>query len=175
MPSDVEELFDAKKSPAENARSIALQKARSIAEKVHAGVVFGADTIVVIGKQMLAKPISSTDAVRMLSMLSGKTHTVVTGMAFVDAHTGYARSKTVKTEVTFRSLGKSEIIQYVKGGSPMDKAGAYGIQDDYGAVFIRRISGCYYNVVGLPLAEFYLMHKKFLKTLKMQNRKRRST
>jgi septum formation protein len=91
----------------------------------------------------------------MLKMLGGRTHTVVTGFALIDRPSGRILSGAEETRVTFRELPDEEIAEYVAGGSPMDKAGAYGIQDDYGAVFVTRVEGCYYNVVGLPLARVY--------------------
>jgi len=95
----------------------------------------------------------------MLSMLSGHTHTVHTGYALIDRPSGVAIGGVEETRVTFRVLSGAEIREYVAGGSPMDKAGAYGIQDDFGAVFVSRIDGCYYNVVGLPLQTVYMALK----------------
>ncbi len=88
-------------------------------------------------------------------MLSGKVHTVYTGFCVLNQKTKKIVVDYERTEVEFRQLKKDEIADYVKGGSPMDKAGAYGIQDDFGAVFVKRINGCYYNVVGLPLTKLY--------------------
>ena len=123
--------------------------------KVKHGIVITADTIVVLDKKILGKPLSKKDAFRILKFLSGKTHIVYTGYSIYN----YCNNKTIseyeKTRVTFRDLTNEEIKDYISGGSPMDKAGAYGIQDDFGAVFIKKINGCYYNVVGLPLAKFY--------------------
>ena len=123
--------------------------------KVKKGIVITADTIVVLNKTVLGKPKNKKDAFRILKLLSGKTHIVYTGYSIFN----FANNKTIseyeKTEVTFRDLTDEEIKEYINGGSPMDKAGAYGIQDDFGAVFINKINGCYYNVVGLPLAKFY--------------------
>ncbi len=123
--------------------------------KVKNGIIITADTIVVLDNMILGKPRNKKDAFRILKMLSGRTHIVYTGYSIFN----YANSNTIseyeKTKVTFRNLNDDEILEYIDGGSPMDKAGAYGIQDDFGAVFIKKISGCYYNVVGLPLAKFY--------------------
>ena len=158
---DVPEEFDTLLSPEENAESLALQKARCIAPLVDDGIILGADTIVVLDGQMLGKPSGVRDAVRMLTMLSGRTHTVVTGIALVDRPSGRSTTAVERTRVTFRALPQSEIEEYVAGGSPLDKAGAYGIQDDYGAVFVTRIEGCFYNVVGLPLARLYTTLDEF--------------
>jgi septum formation protein len=133
----------------------------------------GADTIVTLGSTMLGKPTDYDDAVRMLGLLSGKTHTVHTGYAIIDRPSNKIISGVEETLVTFRSIPKAEIEEYVAGGSPMDKAGAYGIQDDYGAVFVRRIEGCYYNVVGLPLSALYealmKIEKRSLESTKESN------
>ena len=98
--------------------------------------------------------------IKILSELSGKVHTVYTGLCVLNQRTGLMILDYEKTDVKFRKLIKDEIIDYVSGGSPMDKAGAYGIQDDFGAVFVERINGCYYNVVGLPLTKLYKALRK---------------
>ncbi|HTY59930.1 MAG TPA: Maf family protein [Bacteroidota bacterium] len=162
MPCDIPEAFDAAKTPEENASSLALQKAECVAGSVREGVIIGADTIVVLDGEMLGKPENPRDAVRMLKELSGRTHTVVTGFALVERPSGRRMTGTERTEVTFRRLPGAEIEEYVAGGSPLDKAGAYGIQDDYGAVFVTRIEGCFYNVVGLPLSKFHTALAEFL-------------
>ena len=123
--------------------------------KVKSGIIITADTIVVLNKTILGKPINKKDAFRILKLLSGNTHVVYTGYSIFNFSNGKTISEYEKTEVTFRELTDDEIKEYINGGSPMDKAGAYGIQDDFGAVFIKKINGCYYNVVGLPLAKFY--------------------
>jgi septum formation protein len=97
----------------------------------------------------------------MLRLLSGRTHSVFTAFALVDRPSDKALSDVEETLVTFRELPEEEVDDYVDGGSPMDKAGAYGIQDDYGAVFVTRIEGCFYNVVGLPLSRFYTALRRF--------------
>lgn len=123
--------------------------------KVKNGIIITADTIVVLDKTILGKPLNKKDAFRILKLLSGRTHTVYTGYSIFNFRNHKTISEYEKTEVTFRELTDEEITEYINGGSPMDKAGAYGIQDDFGAVFIKKINGCYYNVVGLPLAKFY--------------------
>lgn len=157
VPCDIPEEFDPALSPAQNATSLALQKARCVASGIGDGIIIGADTIVVLDGQLLGKPVDRDDAIRMLSLLSGRTHTVATGIALVDRPSDRAIDAVELTEVTFRTLPRQEIEAYVARGSPMDKAGAYGIQDDYGAVFVTRIEGCFYNVVGLPLARLYTL------------------
>ena len=108
------------------------------------------------------KPTDASDAVRMLRTLSGRTHTVYTGLALVAIQTAHAaRVSSRATHVTFRQLSDAEIHAYVDSGSPLDKAGAYGIQDDFGAVFVERVEGCYYTIVGLPLELLYTMLREF--------------
>ncbi len=164
LPCDIPEEFDATKSPGENAGALALKKAQCVAKQVKDGIILGADTIVVLDGEMLGKPTDGEDAVRMLARLSGRTHTVYTGIALAEP-SGRNLVEVEATEVTFRKIPEEEIREYVDGGSPLDKAGAYGIQDDYGAVFVTRIEGCYYNVVGLPLARLYEMMKRFRKEM----------
>jgi septum formation protein len=155
VPCDIPEDIDPSQSPEENARTLALKKAGVVAAEFDDALVLGADTIVVLDGVMLGKPADRKDAVRMLETLSGRTHTVITGFALLDRPSGRSYAGTESTKVTFRTLPRSEIDEYVAGGSPMDKAGAYGIQDDYGAVFVTRIEGCFYNVVGLPLSRVH--------------------
>jgi len=155
VPCDVPEVMDSSLSPEQNAESLSVQKAQCAAKEVRDGIVLGADTIVVINGETLGKPADETDAVRMLRLLIGQTHTVHTGFALLECPSGRLVSGVESTRVTFRTLPTEEIMEYVRSGSPMDKAGSYGIQDDYGAVFVTRIEGCYYTVVGLPLARVY--------------------
>lgn len=163
--SGADEQFDDMATPGENARMLSLKKAADIASRHERGIVLGADTIVVLDGQLLAKPESEADARRMLRMLSGRTHTVFTGFALVDAETKKQYIDCEQTDVTFRTLDDEEIAAYVASGSPMDKAGAYGIQDDFGAVFVERINGDYYTVVGLPLSKLYCALQKFMNQL----------
>jgi septum formation protein len=112
-------------------------------------VVLGADTTVTLDGHILEKPRDAEDAARMLRMLSGRTHRVITGVAVVGAHGTEVAAEV--TEVWFAPLSDAEIAEYVATGEPMDKAGAYGIQGR-AAKWIPRVEGCYFNVVGLPLA-----------------------
>jgi septum formation protein len=162
-PSTVEEVIDPRRSPAANARLLALAKARDVSNRVRLGIVIGADTIVALGNTMLGKPKDRRDARRMLKLLSGKEHIVYTGFALVDAESGRYVAKVEKTRVRFRQLSDAEIRRYVASGAPMDKAGAYGIQDDHGAIFVDKVNGCFYNVVGFPLTRFYLTLQEFLR------------
>lgn len=162
-PSNVKEVFSLHETPFRNAKRIALEKAHDIAQSYSSGIVIGADTIVVVDGKILGKPRTHGEARRMLRKLSGREHLVYTGFALVDARTGASTAGVERTRVRFRKLDQAEIAEYVSSGSPMDKAGAYGIQDDYGAVFVERVDGCFYNVVGFPLARFYTTLMKFIR------------
>lgn len=136
-------------------KRLSIEKLNAALLKIKRGIIITADTIVVIDNHILGKPKSKSDARRILKKLSGRTHYVYTGYSIFNTETSKMITDFEKTAVTFRKLSDTEIDDYIATGSPMDKAGAYGIQDDFGAVFIERIDGCYYNVVGLPLAKLY--------------------
>lgn len=136
-------------------KRLSIEKLNKALLKIKKGIIITADTIVVIDNHILGKPKNIGDAKRILKKLSGKTHIVYTGYSVYNSENNKVIADFEKTLVTFRNLTDSEIDDYISTGSPMDKAGAYGIQDDFGAVFIEKIDGCYYNVVGLPLAKFY--------------------
>jgi septum formation protein len=141
--------------PVECVKRIAMEKMDIAKKRVNNSIIITADTIVVLGGKVLGKPSNKIDAIKILSLLSGKVHSVYTGFYVFNQKTNKQILDYEKTEVEFRKLTKDEIADYVDGGSPMDKAVAYGIQDDFGAVFVKRINGCYYNVVGLPLTKLY--------------------
>jgi septum formation protein len=141
--------------PDEDAIRFATRLAREKAEDVFARrapgvIVLGADTVVLCDGEVMGKPADAADATRMLLRLSGRTHQVVTGVAVVWGP-GSAEVAAELTHVTMRTISPQEVADYVAGGEPMDKAGAYAIQGHAGR-WIPRINGCYFNVVGLPLA-----------------------
>lgn len=152
IPSHVDEDDVVRHDPLANVQAIALRKARSIADKMEDGIVIGADTQVLVDGEILGKPENEADAVRMLTKLSGKEHRVITGVALVDAESNFEETWCETTLVIFRELPEDEIADYVNTGEPMGKAGAYGIQGR-AAAFVEKIEGCYFNVVGLPLAK----------------------
>ncbi len=156
-----EELNDGE-HPASTVKRLAKEKMLLAKGKIKDGILITADTIVVLNKKILGKPKDAAEAKRMLKLLSGNQHHVYTGFAIFNSRTEKRIVDYEKTAVFFRELSRTEIDEYVKTGSPLDKAGAYGIQDDYGAVFIRKINGCYYNVVGLPLAKLYSRIKEIV-------------
>lgn len=152
---DLDEKIIDGEHPIKTVKRLAEEKLNIAVEKIDEGIVITADTIVVLNKHIIGKPKNKKDASKILTMLSGKTHYVYTGFAIKNISTNKMIVDYEKTAVTFRELKKDEIENYIKSKSPMDKAGAYGIQDDYGAVFVEKINGCYYNVMGLPLAKVY--------------------
>jgi septum formation protein len=133
---------------------IALAKAEAVASRCPGSLVLGADTVVVIDDQILGKPCDEGDANRMLRVLNGRRHQVLTGVALVNDATGQSRVAHEATDVRFAEMSDTEINWYVATGEPMDKAGAYAIQG-HGALFIKEIRGDYFNVVGLPVRLLY--------------------
>lgn len=125
-------------------------------------MIVGADTIVVLENEIMGKPKDRREARKMLGRLSGKSHTVYTGFAVIDQPSGKTLTEYEKTRVTFRELEDEEIARYIEADNPLDKAGAYGIQDR-SAIFVTGIQGCFYNVVGFPLTRFYSSLKRFLR------------
>ena len=146
--TDVAEEISSVLPVAEAVAELALRKARACC--VESGLIIGADTVVVLGDQIMGKPGSAVEAREMLATLSGKCHRVITGVAVLNAATGDSWAEAEETMVRFRSLTGEEIEGYVKCGEPLDKAGAYGIQGK-GALLVEGIEGCYFNVMGLPL------------------------
>jgi septum formation protein len=147
--SDVDESFSEHLPPAEVVMQLAERKAKEVANHYPADYVLGADTIVVLEGQVLGKPSDKEEANAMLRQLSGQTHEVYTGVAIVSNKESICFYE--KTTVTFWELTENEINMYVSSGEPLDKAGAYGIQQ-LGSFLVKEIQGDYYNVVGLPIA-----------------------
>ena len=147
------EKLDHSLSPEEQVRELSVQKAEAVLDKVNDGLIIGADTIVYLDGHILGKPGDKKEAVSMLERLSGKAHQVFTGFTLIQVG-GKRYSDVEKTTVFFRELENWEIEAYAETGGPLDKAGGYGIQDQSG-LFVERIEGCFYNVVGFPLTKFY--------------------
>ena len=158
-PSDIAEIVNPALAPSELVEVLSEQKGRDVAVRHNHALIIAADTIVCFNGRVLGKPRNDDEAARMLKMLSNQTHEVYSGVWAGKADHGGKLMNTFsfheRTKVTFSPLSDSEIDYYVAGGSPLDKAGAYGIQDDFGALFVKRIDGDYYNVVGFPLNAFY--------------------
>ena len=139
--------------------SLAEMKTKVVSQHYPHALVIGADTIVVLEDQILNKPFDSSQAENMLSILSGKTHQVYTGVCLRCRGNNIQHTFAEITMVTFRKLDKQDILHYIETYPPYDKAGSYGIQD-WSAVFVKNIQGCYDNVVGFPLSRFYQELKK---------------
>lgn len=153
--SPTEEVLPEGLPPEAIVRQLAWEKAEPVAAHHPQALTLGADTVVVLDGAVLGKPADAAEAHAMLRRLAGRTHTVYTGLALLHPATGRTLTTFEATDVTFGPMTDAEIAGYIASGAPMDKAGAYGIQDDRGALFIQRIDGDYYNVVGLPLHRLY--------------------
>lgn len=149
--ADIDESLRAGEEPEEYVRRLALEKARALAATEPGAIVIGADTTVVLDGAILGKPVDAVEARAMLLRLSGRVHQVHTGIAAVSNGGAQAVSHVETTHVTFGVIGPDELERYVATGDSLDKAGAYGIQG-YAARWIPRIDGCYFNVMGLPVA-----------------------
>ena len=153
-------------SPKTLVKALARQKAEEVAAlpETKGKIVLGADTVVALGQKVLGKPKDEREAVEMLESLSGRAHFVYTGVCFVYEKDGERRvvNKTSKTRVYFNALSEEWIKNYVAGGSPMDKAGAYGIQD---GGLVKKICGSFSNVVGLPVELCKKLYKKIQKEI----------
>ena len=150
LPSQINEP-DIQNHPIEAVKHIAYQKAEVVADQLESGLVIGADTTVVANQAIIGKPASYQQAIDSLKKLSGCHHQVMTGVALIDVSQKTEMVWSETTSVFFRQLHNEEIEAYVANGEANDKAGAYGIQGE-AATFVNRIEGCYFNVVGLPLA-----------------------
>jgi septum formation protein len=156
-PAHVPEEPTPNEPPLQYAQRLACDKARAIFTKHSDDVVLGADTIVVIDQHLLEKPRDEADAARMLRLLSGRTHQVITGVCLLAP--GHEQTEAEVTEVRFSALSNEEIGAYIATREPMDKAGAYAIQG-IASRWVERIEGCYFNVVGLPVPRVYRMLNK---------------
>ncbi len=148
VTADIDETMDETLSVEDAVAEVSRKKAEAVGKDHPGRLIVSADTIVTVDGKVLGKPHSEEDARAMLQSLSGRTHTVMT--AFCLYRDGKAEAHVEKTDVVFKPLSSEEIDAYIATGSPMDKAGAYGIQDG-AAVFVERLCGDYYNVMGLPL------------------------
>lgn len=149
----IDESVRTREDPATYVQRLARSKAAAVAERLEEGLVLGADTTVVIDNQILGQPLDDADAKRMLHLLSGKWHEVLTGVALVRVG-GETRSAYETTRVRFAEMSESEIDWYIASGEPAGKAGAYGIQGK-AALFVEEIEGDYFNIMGLPIRLVY--------------------
>ena len=159
VPDTTDEVIMPFLSPEETVCNIALQKATNVSRSCEADdMIIAADTLVYLDGNPMSKPADADDAANMLRALSGRRHTVFTGIALLRRNDSVTHAE--KTEVYFRKLSDSEILAYVKTGEPMDKAGAYAAQGR-GAIFVERIEGEFFNVMGLPLCRLAIMLREF--------------
>ena len=163
--ADIDEAMDLNKPAAQEVARVSRQKAEAV-ERGADDVVVAADTIVVCQGKILGKPTDEADAYRMLRLLSGKDHQVMTGMTVLRG--GEALTCTEVTDIHFRELTDKEILAYIRTGEPMDKAGSYGIQGG-AALFAEKMVGDYYNVMGLPVCRLGQMLKSLAPELMEEN------
>jgi septum formation protein len=160
FPADVDETILADEAAEDYVRRLAEEKARAALERFRSNatgaIAIGADTTVVAAGEILGKPVDEEDARRMLRLLNGQTHRVLTGISVIRSTDGRAASHVETTRVTFARLSESEIEEYLASREPFDKAGGYGIQG-IGGRYVTRIEGCYFNVMGLPLSRLWTM------------------
>ncbi|MBN2564693.1 MAG: septum formation protein Maf [Candidatus Eisenbacteria bacterium] len=145
--------------PAEHVVRLARLKAREVAGRHVRGTIVAADTAVLLGEELLGKPEGRAEAELMLRSLSGRWHEVFTGVVVIRCSDGALVEGVERTRVMVRDLTEAEIRDYVAGGEPLDKAGAYGIQD-CGSALVSKVSGCFYNVVGLPVTRLLELLKE---------------
>jgi septum formation protein len=160
IPSDVHEDFNIDLNHEDFVQHYAREKSLDIAEKYPDHLVIGADTIVVLDSKILGKPKDEADSFNMLKSLSGRTHTVYTGVSLNHINEKISDTFFEQTQVSFNELSDSVISYYIDTYKPLDKAGSYGIQDWF-AINVNRIDGCFYNVMGFPLAAFFSHYKKY--------------
>ena len=163
--ADIDETMDPAKPACDEVARVSRAKAEAIACESD-DVVIAADTIVVCNGQVLGKPTDEQDAYRMLQLLSGRDHQVMTGMCVL--HGGVATTCTEITDIHFRELSDREIWNYIRTGEPMDKAGSYGIQGG-AALFAEKMAGDYYNVMGLPVCRLGMMLRQIAPELMEEN------
>ena len=162
FPSSVKENYKLNLSPKQIVNELSQRKALEISKKLPNSFIIGADTIVVIKNKILSKPTDQKDAFRMLNLLSNTHHYVYTGVCLITKRNDLIFNFVEITKVYFYKLEKELIYSYIKTKSPYDKAGSYGIQD-FSACFIKKIDGCFYNVVGFPISKFINNLKTFPK------------
>jgi septum formation protein len=150
IPSDAQEIFDDQLSPLELCQLNAHRKARAVAKTIPDSLVLGADTLVFLDREIFGKPRNLVEATQMLAKLQGRTHQVVTGVSLIHLRAHRERIFAVSTDVTFCLLTAKQISGYLSIMNPLDKAGAYAIQE-HGDKIVAEFSGSYSNVVGLPL------------------------
>ena len=159
IPDTSEEKMTLGLAPEETVCEIALNKAKNVSSLCDKNdIIIAADTLVYLDNEAISKPVNKADAVEILRRLSGRRHTVYTGIALLKGNEHVTQAE--QTDVFFRELTDDEIFAYVETGEPMDKAGAYGAQG-IASIFVKRIEGDFFNVMGLPLCSLSIMLKNF--------------
>ena len=151
ITSDVEENIIGGETPAEHVIRLSELKAVNVGEKINRGIIIGSDTIVVLDGEILGKPNSTDEALDMIMRLQGRSHTVFTGFSIYNTENKKKFSGYETSEVIMREISLDIAKKYIDTKEPLDKAGSYGIQG-YGAVLIKSVNGCFFNVMGLPLS-----------------------
>jgi len=159
-PSNFNESISSKLPPHKLVQYLSSQKASSVAQTQRNATVIAADTVVVLKNKILGKPKTAVKAAKMLKSISGQKISIITAYTIIDVQTKRIITKSVQTKAYINILSKEEIVNYVKTGEPLDKAGAFAIQGR-GAFIVKRIEGDYYNVIGLPLSSLVQSLKKF--------------
>lgn len=159
MPSAYEEDMSLNLSHKKLAETLALGKAKAVADKLKSGIVIGSDTFVVYKEKRLGKPKDTKDAEKILKTISGKTLLIYTGLAVIDIRKRKKALDCAVAEVKLKKLTGKEIKKYIQTGEPLDKAGAFAIQEK-GAIFIEKVNGCFSGIIGLPLNKLYINLQK---------------
>jgi septum formation protein len=160
VASGFREHIDPALFPRQVVATLSKGKAQSVAKRFPGAIVIGADTVVAIGKKILGKPRDAAEAARMLKLLSGRTHSVLTGITIMDVRSGKSASRVVETKVRFQKLTPRRIRAYIATKEPFGKAGAYALQG-CGVLLIKKIEGDFWGAVGLPLATLSKELRKF--------------
>ena len=161
-PSKIKENSSIELLPKAFCQHWAREKANDIAKSHSDKLIIGADTIVIIDDKILGKPKSYKESFAMLKSLSGKTHQVLTGVSLIHLELGIDFTFNDSTDVSFCYINDEEIDKYIDKYKPYDKAGSYGIQDGF-SVYVEKINGCFYNVMGFPISRFYKFYKAIAK------------
>jgi len=159
-PGDYEEDMTMKLRPIELAKTLSRGKAESVARRHKDAIIIGADTFITYKNEVMGKPHTPVRAIGMLRRLSGKVHSVITGFTIIDTRTGKSISRAIESKVKLRRMTQREIIAYVKTGEPLERGGGYAAQE-LGSVFIEKIDGDFFSVMGLPVYELVKELKRF--------------
>lgn len=160
-PSNFDESKVSKADPREMVKTLSLEKAREVAKRHKAAIIIGADTTVILDGQLFEKPEDEKDAKRMLTLLSGKIHTVITGISVINTESNQEIIAIEESKVFFKKLTEQQIDEYIQAGEVMDKAGAYAIQEGLSQYFVEKTEGDYTNIVGLPMKRLGKILTKF--------------